>query len=48
MMQDVTPEQAAEGMRPWMEWAERSDVAVLSVDPLPLGPGGLHRFPDGF
>ena len=22
--------------------------AVLSVDPLPLGPDGLHRFPDGF
>ena len=37
-MQDVTPEQAAEGMKPWMEWAEKCGSGLVDMG-TPLGNG---------
>ena len=37
-MQDATPEQMAEGMKPWMAWAERSGDGLVDLG-TPLGGG---------
>ena len=37
-MKDVTPEQAQEGMKPWMEWAEKCGSGLLDMG-TPLGNG---------
>ena len=37
-MSDATPEQMAEGMKPWMAWAERSGDGLVDLG-TPLGGG---------
>ncbi len=40
MMKNVTPEQAAEGMKPWMEWAARCGDSLVDMG-APLTNGQL-------
>jgi hypothetical protein len=44
-MQDATPEQMAEGMKPWMTWAENCGDGLLDMG-TPLG-GGLKLSSSG-
>ncbi|UTW61963.1 hypothetical protein KFE98_18420 [bacterium SCSIO 12741] len=45
MMADATPEQKAEGMKPWMAWAEKCGDQLIDLGS-PL-VGGLKLSPDG-